>query len=266
VPFLDHDGVRLFFTDDGPADGRPALVFVHGWTCDSNDWAWQLSELSSDFRCVAMDLRGHGRSDTPGHGFRLADYADDVEALLNSMGVPAVLIGHSMGSLIASTLVDRAPATVTGLVVVDPPYGLSADRVRAAASFASRVRGADGVEQVHEWLHGADGDRTPPWLATWHRRRILAMPHHALIETVEDVHRSDQSIANSPNSEELWSRRSLPVLHVGTDPDVAAAEADRFTHPHSRAEVFADGAGHWLHQEEPARFNRILREWLDQLP
>ncbi|RHW29182.1 alpha/beta hydrolase [Nocardioides immobilis] len=164
MPFLHNGEVRLFYTTHGWNSGSSPLVFVHGWTCDSNDWVWQLSHFSSARTCLALDLRGHGRSSVPSSGFRLVDYATDVVAVLEEVG-PAVLVGHSMGALVSSLVAVDRPDLVKALVVVDAPYALEADVVQAAAAFADRVKGVDGIEQVLTWLTGADGPATPAWLA-----------------------------------------------------------------------------------------------------
>jgi len=59
MPFHDTGDTTLFFTDDGEVD---PVLFVHGWTCDSQDWIWQIPALRARHRVIAVDLRGHGRS------------------------------------------------------------------------------------------------------------------------------------------------------------------------------------------------------------
>ena len=62
----DVGALRMFFTDEGSGD--PPLLFVHGYTCDSHDWSWQLSHFARSHRVIAVDLRGHGRSSAPEDG------------------------------------------------------------------------------------------------------------------------------------------------------------------------------------------------------
>jgi pimeloyl-ACP methyl ester carboxylesterase len=267
MTYHDANGVRLFFTDSAPESERRPLVFVHGWTCDSHDWSWQLAELATSHRVVALDLRGHGRSDVPERGFTLQNYVDDVISLLTSLGgPPGVVIGHSMGALVSSLIADQQPQLICGLVVVDPPYGLDKATCDVAREFARRVYGVDGVQATHDWLIPADSDNTPPWLATWHRRRILSMPHHALIETVRDVHDNPASIVNEHISRAVWARRTVPVLVVTASESTATREVPYFRDPCSRA-VHLDDVGHWLQQEKPAEFNALLDTWVkDALP
>src|SRR5690606_4142930 len=71
---------KLFHTEAGT--GRNVML-LHGWTCDSHDWSWQLPALESKYRVVAVDLRGHGRSEVMGAGQYTPDhYLADIEALI----------------------------------------------------------------------------------------------------------------------------------------------------------------------------------------
>lgn len=69
MPKLDRDGVALYYEEQG--QGKPALVFVHGWCCDRTYHAPQVAHFSKTHRCVALDLRGHGESDKPEEGYSI---------------------------------------------------------------------------------------------------------------------------------------------------------------------------------------------------
>ena len=65
---------RLFVTESG--EGRN-VILLHGWTTDSHDWSWQLPALESRYRTIAVDLRGHGRSEVmPSGSYLPADYIE----------------------------------------------------------------------------------------------------------------------------------------------------------------------------------------------
>ena len=66
MAFADMGDVQLFLTDEGT--GGPPMLFVHGYTCDSHDWSWQLPHFVAKHRVIVVDLRGHGRSSTPEGG------------------------------------------------------------------------------------------------------------------------------------------------------------------------------------------------------
>lgn len=90
------DGTRLFHRDWG--EGQP-VVFASSWALSGEMWAYQVAHLSErGFRCIAFDRRGHGRSDVPGHGYDMDTLADDLAAVIDTLGLKdVILVGHSMG-------------------------------------------------------------------------------------------------------------------------------------------------------------------------
>jgi non-heme chloroperoxidase len=116
-------GVRLAVREAGRADAPP-IVLLHGWSASGGAWARQLAdpELTAHHRLLALDLRGHGESDSPdpaGGGYAdPAVWAADVAAVLERTG-PAVLVGWSYGGLvIADYLRERGTAGVRGIMLV----------------------------------------------------------------------------------------------------------------------------------------------------
>jgi pimeloyl-ACP methyl ester carboxylesterase len=117
-------GVRIATRARGPADGRP-IVLLHGWAQSSRAWTRQLAgPLADRFQLIAADLRGHGESDVPAGdgdrgGYRSTPaWADDVAALLDLAGKPAVLVGWSYGGLvIRDYLAMYGTARIAGIVL-----------------------------------------------------------------------------------------------------------------------------------------------------
>jgi pimeloyl-ACP methyl ester carboxylesterase len=96
VTIYAKDGTRLFHRDWG--EGQP-VVFAASWALSSEMWAYQVAHLSErGFRCIAFDRRGHGRSDVPGRGYDMDTLADDLAAVIDTLGLrDVILVGHSMG-------------------------------------------------------------------------------------------------------------------------------------------------------------------------
>ena len=90
------DGTTIYYKDWG--SGQP-IVFSHGWPLSADDWdAQMLFFLSHDYRVIAHDRRGHGRSSQPGDGHDMDHYADDLAALTAHLDLQnAVHVGHSTG-------------------------------------------------------------------------------------------------------------------------------------------------------------------------
>jgi pimeloyl-ACP methyl ester carboxylesterase len=105
-----EDGTRLHTEVFGPEDGYP-IVLAHGITCALRVWHEQINELSRDFRVIAFDHRGHGRSGVPSRsGYSLQHLAGDLDAVLAATlrpGERAVIAGHSMGGIAISSWAER---------------------------------------------------------------------------------------------------------------------------------------------------------------
>lgn len=116
---LTRDGVRLHYVDEGA--GEPAFIFVHGWCCNYTFFQPQFDHFKSSHRVVSLDLRGCGESDQPEDGYDIPTLADDVAALCRDLGLTRpVVVGHSLGGMIAIELAARHPSLAGAVVAVDP--------------------------------------------------------------------------------------------------------------------------------------------------
>jgi pimeloyl-ACP methyl ester carboxylesterase len=110
------DGIRLHAEVFGPDDGYP-IVLAHGITCAIRVWAYQIADLSSDYRVIAFDHRGHGRSAVPAgrSAYGLDNLAADLDSVLETALAPgerALIAGHSMGGIAITSWADRYPERV----------------------------------------------------------------------------------------------------------------------------------------------------------
>jgi pimeloyl-ACP methyl ester carboxylesterase len=260
MPYIHlADGGRLFSTEEG--DGRPVLL-IHGWSCDGSDWAWLQSDLARDHRTIAIDNRGHGRSSLS-ETYSPAAFAADAAEVIEQLGLgPTLVIGHSMGTIIASALAIDRPELVSGLVLIDPVYG--ADPVVMAG--ALRMARADPhAFAVASWAQFY-GAKTPAWLPIWHRRRILATDPRTVSEALAGLYEGDGGLGLIPVGERELTKRRAPTLAVyaGTGAAVAAwDEALEHRAPYE-IEVWREN-GHFLHQEDPDRFAARVRSWMSPL-
>ena len=119
----------------GDEHGRP-LVLLHGLSANSTSWCPVIERTASGWRSHALDFRGHGRSDrTPGR-YRLDDYLDDADRLLQVIGEPAVVIGHSLGAIVAAALAQDRHPLVAAVFLEDPPLYVVEPAVFAGSGLA----------------------------------------------------------------------------------------------------------------------------------
>ena len=149
---ITANGIELHVEDHGAEPA--ALVFLHYWGGSSRTWHHVAKALAKDFRTVAVDQRGWGRSDKPDHGYDIPCLADDARGVIEALGLDRyVLVGHSMGGKVAQLLASRRPLGLEGLVLVAPsppvPMNLPLDvRQGMVAAYASRDSIITTVTQV----------------------------------------------------------------------------------------------------------------------
>lgn len=132
---------RLHIAQD--VGSGPVVVFIHGIASSSLTWTYVVPLLQDRFRCICIDLLGFGESPIPEDSeYRLADHVDAIARTIDSLRLrePFVLVGHSMGALIAPRYAARHPKRVRRLVLVSPPIyvhpeALSDERDRFVQDF-----------------------------------------------------------------------------------------------------------------------------------
>ncbi len=121
MPFFDHDHIRFHFREDG--QGVP-FVFQHGLGA-SVEQPFGLFTPPAGLRMIAMDCRGHGKTEPLGdpHGIGIASFADDLLALLDHLRIPRAIVGGiSMGAAVSLNFALRFPLRVIGLVQSRPAW------------------------------------------------------------------------------------------------------------------------------------------------
>ena len=120
--------------------GSPALVFVHGFACTSDDWRAQLEHFQQTNEVVACDLRGHGKTPGRPHECSIEHYGGDVAALVNNLELKRfVLIGHSMGCRVVLEAARLVPERTAGVVLVDGSRNATSDPDGAEAAARAAI-------------------------------------------------------------------------------------------------------------------------------
>jgi len=264
VPTATVNGVRLYYEVHGDS-GEP-LVLVHGYTGDVTDWRQQISDFSSTHRVLAMDLRGHGRSEAPSDrsSYTIEQMASDVEALVDQVGFERYhLLGHSMGGAIVQEIAIRSSRRLLSLTLEDTSvkFPMMADpaveewwKTRMALAEAGKMAElADLPPPVPAPPHMSD-DRLDETTV-----RLSKMSPDAFIGAF-------QGLVGWQGAKDRAGAISAPTLVIYGDLDTPAliqgsTELAQLI-PNARVEVMPE-AGHSPQQERPELFNQALRRHLE---
>lgn len=146
MPYFDNEDVRLFYEDTG--EGRP-LLLLHGLTSNHQMYYRETGYLKDKFRIIALDSRGHGKSDRPPE-FTLEDHIDDAIALLNHLELNSInILGISMGSYIAQGIAIRQPHRVEKLILAaTKSYGCQASMPEMFDRYEEQLAGMSIAEKL----------------------------------------------------------------------------------------------------------------------
>lgn len=274
--YFAHNGSDLFYTVQGPDSGIPILL-LHGWTCDLNDWVFQIPLLlslllhtSQRFRVIAPDLRGHGRSAVQANitYFDPITLVGDAAALSQHLNIsidnPAIVVGHSLGGVLAQEFAVEHPELVRGLVLIDPSYFFGPADFGNLTEQLQHI--PDNAPQLATaWLDntGVYPPGTPEWLPMWHKLRAWGVEPRVVGETfvqmVEYVGASGSAYLGKLKAK----LKAVPRLVVAANPSSLGVEKEAgLNGTYDRVEVLQ--VGHWLHKADPNGFNALLESWLRQ--
>ncbi|WP_225859187.1 alpha/beta fold hydrolase [Streptomyces albicerus] len=256
--------VRLHHTDrPGVIPGKlPALLLVHGWGGDGEDWAPTLPYWRH--RVIVPDLRGHGRSPRPGNGYGPRDFAADLAELLRGLAPgPVVAVGHSMGGQAVTALAVEHPYLVRALVVVDPAYGADEAEALRIPGQQEELR-REGSEWAARFVAGAFQPGAHDELRDRQRKLMAAMDPDVLARCRDGMYLAPDAFGLRPATRAYLARRTHPVLGVYSNAPAADFERGTLTHPASHVEIF-ENCGHFLHEERPRDFAELVERWLTEV-
>jgi pimeloyl-ACP methyl ester carboxylesterase len=266
------DGMRLHYLDWGNPRGRP-LLFLHGGRLNAHTWDPVCLALRAQCHCLALDLRGHGDSEwSPGIDYRIESHVQDLDGLIVQLGLRApVLIGQSLGGLVALTLASRVARRIAGVVAVDVSPQVNPRGTGRITSFVADP-GPGTVEEFVSRALAASPNRHPELLRHSLRHNLRQLPeggytwkydHRRLApEYVEIVFGGLRALS------ELTDEIACPVLVArGGESDVLdEAEAARFAAalPHGSWTQVA-GAGHNVQSDNPGGLAEAIRGFLVEI-
>lgn len=267
-------GLRLSALRAG--QGRP-LVMIPGWSQTAAEFDRNIGPLSESADVIALDMRGHGLSDKPDGGYRIARFAHDLSQALDALNLNQVdLLGHSMGSSVIWSYLDLfGPARVRKLVLVDQapcviakPGWDAAAQEQAGCLFPDPAAFGGFYQAVQA---------TPDVPGTMNLLRGMFTPAHSDDDlrhiAAENLQFPRQHAADLLHDHCYldWRDRiatiTLPTLVIGAEASIFSAASQRWIAaciPAAQVDIFeADqGGSHFMFHENPTRFNARVAAFL----
>ena len=254
------NGITIAYHDQG--NGFP-IVFLHAFPLNRTMWAKQEEALSSQFRIITIDLRGHGESDAPLWHYSLDQAADDVCGVLDHLSIrQAIFVGLSMGGYILFAFYRKYSERVRGLVLTNTRAQADSDEGKRARFEMAQIAYHQGARAIADMmlpkLLSPATIQTKPELV--HRVRTM-IEGNQMSGIAGDL----MAMAERFDSTTLLSQIRCPVQIIGSELDLPTPPFD--------AKVMAEGipnarltiipaAAHLSNLEQPDRFNDILRSFV----
>ncbi|WP_370327745.1 alpha/beta fold hydrolase [Euzebya sp.] len=255
--FIELNGVQHHYVSKGEG---PPVVLVHGLGGSLHTWWGVIETLSVHHHVVALDLRGHGRSDVSSGGYSVQQWAQDVNALISALELPPVtLVGHSLGSLVAEHAALDRPEAIDQLVLVG---GISWFEPETKAAYEQRADAveADGLDPiVDQWLAGALAPRTQAKLP-----QLVGLARDMYLRNDPTAYaRSCRALTSMPRiaREDIGQPTLLVVGDHDRSTPIAMTEELHAQIPVSRVKVIPTAA-HWVMLEQPDALAAAILEFL----
>ncbi len=271
--FKTTDGAELHYIDEG--SGK-TIILIHGWGCSAELYKYQIKALKDSYHVVAVDLRGHGESKTPGHGFSISRFAKDIYELICSLGDEKVILcGHSMGcSIIWSfielfgedklnkiILIDEDP------VIIDCPWWTTEEKQNYGGLFSwqaivdtvAALKGENGIDTAVALLGSLFTENADENLKNW------------AVENFKKGAAADNASLIFNHAMNDWSalipQISVPSLVFGGKMSAMNYKSMEWVGKaikNSVTYIMEEKSSHFMFIENPDEFNKVMLDFLSK--
>lgn len=254
-------GVEIQYVEQGAASGTP-VIFLHGYTDSWYSYEKVMMHLPFAVHAFALSQRGHGLSSKPQKGYKPEDFAADVEAFMKELDIPsAIIVGHSMGSLIAQRFAIDHPERTKGLVLVGAMVSLKKNP--AVHEFGKMVEQLqDPIDSA--FIHEFQKSTLAKELDGMELHTYVSESRLVPARVWKEIH---YGMLNADYEKEL-KKVKAPALILYGDKDTIMPESDQQILAgalKNSTRITYKGTGHALHWEEPERFADDLIHFINKL-
>jgi pimeloyl-ACP methyl ester carboxylesterase len=249
--FAKFGDIKIHYQNRGKGDR--ALVFVHGWSGNSDFWRPQMNDFGS-LHLIAVDLAGHGMSDKPQVAYTMEYLARSIEAVLIDAKVKrAVLVGHSMGTPVVRQFYRLFPKKTAGLVIVDGALRMIFPKEQMD-QFMAPLK-ADYKAAVPGVIDGILGPLKDEKLRSEIKTAMLSTPDYVALSAMEGI--ADPTLYKNDTIK-------VPVLAVLAKSPFWPPDTETFLRSLAPNLQYVewDGVSHFLMMEKAQEFDQTVEGFL----
>jgi 3-oxoadipate enol-lactonase len=261
---ITANNITVSYTDEGQ-ENAPVIIFIHGFPFSKEMWNKQMEFLNENFRVIAYDIRGHGKSYAGTDDFSIELFVRDLLSLMNVLQIEkATLCGLSMGGYIALNAVEHHPERFDALVLCDTQCLADSPEAKGKRMKAIEDIWENGIEKFADDslknFFAQESYTTRKEVIAGVREMIINTSEKSIIKTLLALSKRNETCSKLPEIK-------VPVLIlVGEEDKITPTEAAQFIHENiieSELSIIQH-AGHLSNLENPEQFNTQLKRFLEK--
>jgi pimeloyl-ACP methyl ester carboxylesterase len=252
------DALELAYSEEGEGE---TVVLIHGYCGSYQYWDKIIPLLSSQYRIIAVDLRGHGMSSAPEESYSMEAMAEDIYRLLEHLEVEQVqLFGHSLGGYITLAFAENYPDKLRSWGLIHSTAYPDSEEGKANRGKAIQSIRTGGMEAFMEGL-------APKLFAAAHKETMASyisqVKHIGYSTSITGAIAAAEGMRDRPDRRHVIEQSAVPVLLIAGGGDQVIPPEKTFTAEGPRiSQARLEGAGHMSMYETPEQLASVLREFL----
>lgn len=256
---VSSDSERIAYSTYGA--GETALIFIHGWSCDSRYWHKQLSTFSKNYRVITVDLAGHGNSSQGRLDYTMISFARDVKAVVEKINInQAILIGHSMGGGVMAEAARLMPKKVIAIIGVDTLQNVAEVLPQKIIDDTAKPFEIDFQNAMQAFVSPMFQEGADRELTRWITEDMGSAPQKVALSAFRNY------MGQYVNGEarDVLENITIPVVSINARLWPTNSDANR-KHIQTYNLFYIEETGHFPMLERPKEFNTILTDALEYI-
>lgn len=261
IKSLNISDIALNIEDKG--NGEFPIVFIHGFPFNNTTWEPQFNSLNNEYRVIAPDLRGYGKSTRGTEIISISLFADDLIDMLDSLGIKkAIFCGLSMGGYISLNIFKRYPDRCKALILSDTQCLADSQSTKENRYKTMLQIASEGLEKFAESfvnnVFAAQTIISNPSLVNKIKSLILSTSPQTITETLE-------ALATREDTCGILNKINIPTLILcGTEDKITPTHLSEFMHANIKNSTLKiiEHAGHLTNLENENQFNKYIKEFI----